>query len=139
MRCTVLQGRGGLYGEHTESILPSLGGHRVAHTRGGRYGVHGHCVVLWNKAVVVVDIAMCITMVGVMVRMRGGWQVSEAAGAWALCVCPSRPGMLSTGKLPEQMALRTKTQTCMRASAGAQLAGSRSRRRFWSALHWKAW
>ena len=28
----------------------------------------------------VVDIAMCITMVGVMVRMRGGWQVSGATG-----------------------------------------------------------
>ena len=53
--------------------------------------MHGHCVVLWNKAVedimlcmrngILMDIAMYITVVDVMVRKRGGWQVSEAAGA----------------------------------------------------------
>jgi len=53
--------------------------------------VHGHCVVLWNQAVgdimlcmrngILMDIAMYITVVDVMVRKRGGWQVSEAAGA----------------------------------------------------------
>ena len=68
--------------------------------------MHGHCVVLWNQAVedimlcmrngILMEIAMYITVVDVMVRKRGGWQVY-------MCPATGMEGSPAAAKIARQL------------------------------------